>query len=225
MKKILILILIFFLYQSFIFSQENFNKRFTNNSLFLLNSFKKGTVFFKSGSKSEGKFNYNVVYDKICFIKNNQIYNISNHTEIDSVIFDDLTFYCFNEKNYELIASGKIDILLYRKANLSSEESEGAYGTSSNTASVSKKTSLYTGKGVYGGENINLQNQSDSEISIINKYYFQFNDKLNPANKYQIYKYYKKNKSEIKQFIKKNNIDFQNISDLKSLVEFLEHID
>lgn len=224
MKKTFLLFFITWVTSGFILSQNNYNKRFTENSFFLLNSFHKGIAYFNNGGKSEAKYNYNVVYDKVCFIKNDQIYEISNHSELDSIKINNLTLYCFDEKNYELIVPGEIKILLYRKANFSSPAPEGAYGTSSNTASVSRKTSLYTGKGLYGGENVNIQNKSDSEIPIVKKYYFQVGDELILATKNQVNKYYKNNKTEIKEFIKENKIDFQDINGLKSLISFLKNL-
>ena len=102
-------------------------------------------------------------------MKDDQIFEISNPDELDSVLISDITFYCNQEKVYEVLRKGEVKVLLQRKANLSASKPEGAYGTSSNTSSVSKKTSIYTGKGIWGGEHCNIQSESDTEIPILEK--------------------------------------------------------
>ena len=202
--------------------KDKINSRFTENSMFLFNSFIDGEAYYNDEGISKGIFNYNVVYEEISFIKENQILTISNSSELDSIRIGNKSFLHKDKKIYEIISSGKIKVLLYRKPDLSSSKPTGAYGTSSNTSSVSKKTSFYTGKAMFGGEHINIQDKSDTEIPILKKIYLLINNELILASKSQIYKRFNDHKTEIKTYISEKNIDLQEKNDLIKLTVFLE---
>ncbi len=221
MKNVIIISLISLISLN-LFSQENiYNNKFTDNSMFLFNSFEDGEAYFNDGGISKAKFNYNVVYEEICFVKGSQILTISNSSTLDSIRIGNASFLQINKKVYEIISFDKIKVLLYRKPNLSSSKPSGAYGTSSTTASVSKKTSFYTGRGIWGGEHCNIHNESDTGIPILKKIYLLINNELILASKSQINKRFKDHKTEIKSFVLDNSINFQNTKDIIELTKYL----
>ncbi|HAF29930.1 MAG TPA: hypothetical protein DCG75_12885 [Bacteroidales bacterium] len=202
--------------------EENINTRFSENSMFLFNSFEEGVAYFNDEGISKSKFNYNVVYNDLCYINNTQILVITNVEELDSIKIGSKAFIWKNKKTYERVSSGKISVLLSRKAKLSSNKPSGAYGTESTTSAVSKKTSFYTGKGIWGGENCNLNNITDIEIPIIENFYLLINDEIVLATKSKINKYFKNHKDSIKEFINKNSINLKDKNDLIVFTKFLE---
>ena len=224
MNRFLLAYLCLFLIQNLGYSQENnnsINERYTQNSLFLFNSFQNGIAYFNDNRITKCSYTYNVVYDNICYLKDKQIYELTNISKLDSIKINDVTLICNQEKIYEVLSNGKIKTLLQRKANLSASKPEGAYGTSSNTSAVSKKTSINTGKGIWGGERCNIQNESDKETPIANKFFLLINYNLFPAMKLSVNKYFKDQKSEIKTFLSENNINFHKSDDVLKLNKFL----
>ncbi|MFP4024120.1 MAG: hypothetical protein ACLFVR_06295 [Thiohalospira sp.] len=222
MKKLLPLILTLALMQNFGFCQDKnseINNRFTEQSLFLFNSFEEGIAFFKDGGIAKANYNYNVVNNEFCYLKNSNILIISNIEELDSIIIGDKIFYYIDNKILETICSNGITVFLNRKANIPSNAPSGAYGTPSNTSSVSKKTSYYSDR---SGDYVNLHNENDQEIPVSEKLYLLIDDELIFATKIRIYKKFKDHKSNIKSFIKENNINLQNRKDLIELASFLE---
>jgi len=222
MKKLLPLIIALTLIQNVGFCQDdpsNVNNRFTKKSLFLFNAFEDGIAYFDDGGIAKAKCNYNVVNNEFCYIKNSNIFVISNTDELDSVQIGSKVFRYIDNKILETINSGKIFIFLNRKANVSSNTPSGAYGTESNTSAVSKKTSIYSHK---SGEYVNIQDDNDLEISVSEKLYLLVNNELILATKTQINKKFKIHKSAIKSFMKENNINLNNKNDLLKLVSFLE---
>lgn len=228
MKKsfLLSIIVVIFSLHNFVLTshaqEDKINSRFTKNSMFLFNSFMDGEAYYNDGGISKGILNYNVVYEEISFIKENQILSLSNSSELDSIRIGNKSFLYINKKIYEIMSYGKIKVLFYRKPDLSSSKPAGAYGTSSTTASVSKKTSVYTGKGIWGGKHCNIQNESDTKIPVLKKIYLLINNELILASKPQILRQFKNHKTEIKSFISENSINFQDKNDLIKLTVFLE---
>lgn len=230
MKKLLPLIIALTLIQNVGFclnenDNSDINTKYTTHSLFLLNSFQEGIAYFKNGKVSEGMFNYNVVYDKICYIRDNKIYEITNTNDLDSVKINKIKFYCTKDKNYEIIKSGEIKILLQRKANLNTSERTGTYGTRSNNAVVGDRKNIYY-EDIQGGRFVNIDSDSDSEseIPVTEKYYFLVKDNLFSAKKMKTLKNFSDHKTEIKEFLKKNNIDFNNTTDLIKLTSYLKNL-
>lgn len=213
--------------QSIVFSQNNnsnINSKFTKNSLFLFNTFEDGTAYFDDGGIAKARCNYNVVYDELCYIKNSEILVISNTNELDSIKIGNALFRYLDSKIFETIHQGKISIFLNRKANVPSENPTGAYGTESNTSAVTKHTSIYSNYGAMAGDHVNMHNENDFEIKVDYKFYLLIDNNLILATKGQINKTFKSHKSEIKSYIKENNIDLQNIEDLTKLTTFLEKL-
>ena len=222
MKNIFPLIIAFVLIQNLGFCQDvtsDINTRFTEQSLFLFNSFEDGTAFFKDGGIAKAKYNYNVVNNEFCYLKNSKIFVISNIEELDSIKIGNKTFYYIDNKILETIYADGITVFLYRKANIPSNTPSGAYGASSNTSSVSKKTSYYSDR---RGDYVNLHNENDVEIPISEKLYLFIDDELIFATKFRINRKFKDHKSDIKNFIKENNINLKNRKDLIELASFLE---
>lgn len=204
--------------------QDKINTRFTDNSVFYFNSFENGIAYFNDGGISKANFNYNVVYNDICYIDNKQILVINNPEELDSIKIENKIFRYIDGRVFETISSGKIPVLLGRKPDLSTEKPSGAYGTESTTSAASKKTSFYTNATNYEGDHCNIGNEEDREIPILEKYYMLIDNELVLATKTQINKQFKNNKSDIKNFINENNINIRDKKDLVSLASFLEKL-
>lgn len=225
MKKLISLIITLTLIQYIGFCQDdnsNINARYTKQSLFLFNTFEEGIAYFDDGGIAKAKYNYNVVYNEFCYIDNSKILVVSNVDELDSIQIGNRIFRHIDNKILETIKSGKISIFLSRKANIPSDKPSGAYGTESNTSAVTKKTSIYSNYGSIVGEYANIQSENNLEISVSENLHLLINNELILAAKLQIYKYFKNNKTEIKDFIKRNDINLHEINDLESLASFLE---
>ncbi|MDY6801880.1 MAG: hypothetical protein SVU94_11765 [Bacteroidota bacterium] len=228
MKRFNFLFIPFFIFFQNSFSQENncdINNQFTQNAQFFFNSFQKGTVVFKDNSKTPGELNYNIVSNDIYYIDNQKFY-VLNPKTIEYVSICNNKFYLLNNKVYELIYNKKIQILIGREVNWEEfQNKKGAYGAKSpNTVGTNLNTIDLTNIAEDHTYLVNLKDDEDKTFTINLTFKIKYGNNIYPATKRSFFKIYSNNKSEIKQFIKENKIDFDSKRDLITLANFCEDL-
>ena len=190
-------------------------KGFSPSGFFRFFNYTDGTITLKNGSKSGGKFNYNVVLDQMHFISPNGDTMVADPTNIDIVVIG-TTQFLYNKGYIEILSQNNI-IYLGKKVSVKYQaESVGAYGMANQTASVDHYKQIFAGNS-YTRLNIN-QNivfTKRTTFWLIDK-----NKNVIPANRKNFLKLYPADQQAgIEEYIKKNDIDFDKEDELIQLVK------
>lgn len=185
--------------------------------------FRKGKVYFRDGTVTSEKLNYNYLNGEVEFIAANgdtmaivkeQILNIKN-IEIDSAKFYYSGGYLEQVADFETAK-----ILKKQEYRILKREKIGGYEQPSSTSAIESYSSFTNLDGTINTKLIVREN-----ITLVRPaQYFvgnQYNTFL-PANKKNILKLYQKNKAQIENYLRSNNVDFKNLEDLKKLFSTIE---
>lgn len=222
-KKTTLLVSMILLF--FVATAQETNKTYTLNAQYLYNQFQKGVIESNQGSQLNASLNYNVVNETVHFLKNGQILSISEPETIKKVTIASKEFVPIGNKFYELVNNNTINLLLRREPNLRVlNKKTGGYGMDVVTGSA-ETMDTYNEGGVIGSRthHINNPEKGDKEIPIDEKFYLEYKGKLAVASVGQIKSLFNVPRKELKNYIKEQKIDLDNISDLKRLTIYLEN--
>jgi hypothetical protein len=181
-------------------------------------NFKKGKVYFRDGTVNAGNLNYNYLNGEVEFIAANgdtlaivkdQAVNIK-HIEIDSSIFYYNNFYLEQVASFE---TGRI--LKRQEYRLSKREKIGAYEQPSSTSAIESYSSFTGDDGIMAPKLVVREN-----VTLIKPVQYFVGDNYNtflPASKKNILSLYQKNKKQIENYLRNNNVDYKKLEDLKKL--------
>lgn len=183
-------------------------------SPYLFEKFMPADVFFKDGSRYKETMNYNLLTNKFCFLEktNNQIQEVTNPEDILSVKIDGRVFYQENNCAIEVLPTHPPLFVQY-KVHIRKEADKGGYGSTSETTAVR----------TYAGVNADgTRYDFSTEALIVGKryqhYWLEKNGKRKAFKSFkQFLKLYPTHKEYLKQFIKDNDLDFDNVSHVKML--------
>ena len=201
---------------------EIINTKFTENSQFLFNEFIKGDIYFKDGNISSADLNYNVFFQEILFMKNNQSLVLSMLDDINSIKFDSFEFTILNGEIYETILNSiNCNVIKARKIDYgSASNTKGAYGASTETSAtedwkyIVEKTSGVT-------RYPNIQDENEKEFKLITRYYIIKDDELLILTKKKLFRLFPKKEDQIKNYIKDNKLS---LSVDKDIIELFDNI-
>lgn len=183
-------------------------------SPYLFEKFMPADVFFKDGSRYKETMNYNLLTNKFCFLEktNNQIQEVTNPEDILSVKIDGRVFYQENNCAIEVLPTHPPLFVQY-KVHIRKEADKGGYGSTSETTAVR----------TYAGVNADgTRYDFSTEALIVGKryqhYWLEKNGKRKAFKNFkQFLKLYPAHKENLKQFIKDNDLDFDNVNHVKML--------
>ncbi|WP_300699153.1 hypothetical protein [Bacteroides sp.] len=205
----------FFLLFSLIFFVISANAQSKAGSPYLFEDFQDVTVFFKDGSQYHEKMNYNLLTEKYYFIDrvDKKVKVLSNPQDVQIIKFGNRVFYTDGEKGIEILPTNPVLYVQY-KGNMRKEASKGAYGQTSETSSIR------TYGGTYGsrGERIDFDAEKLILGSRYNIYWIEWKGKKKPFKNFkQFLKLYSKHEEELRDFIKENGVDFNDVQQMSRL--------
>lgn len=187
---------------------------------YLLENFRKGTVYLRNGGRSEAPLNYSYFHAEIQFIdKNQDTLVIAENEMVRHIVIDDMVFYYLPQQGHiQLIGDfGKIKLGRSQKLIKAGTEHRGAYGGYSSTASIASYSTYVDSKGYTQ----KLHSSSNVILRMLTAYYWiDQNQRFYPANKANLNKIFSKQKEEIKSYLNNNTIDFADERDLTKLLEY-----
>lgn len=224
MRKIKIIFTLFLLaYSSFLWSQEDLiTPRLTTNSQYEYVKFTPGILYLNNDSTIETLLNYNVLTEEIHFLNKKVIQKI-NSNKIKYVSLNNSLYHSINSKIYkEIYKNDKYRLLYIKKPNLSDLNTvEGGYNITTETSSV-KKLNNYTVNNASGSDFVVLKDDKGKKVKTSDQFYIlNKKGRLIFATKNKIIKFSKKDKNEIKSFIKNNNLTTNNKDDLIKILDFM----
>ena len=235
MKKITLIAVTLLLASGFCFSQkiiraknvnlndpESIKNDIPHGAIYIFDEFTDGTAYFKNGTTSSAKFNYNTLFEVMQFInKNDEVLAITNPDDINFVKIGDDFFYHLRRCEFaKILLNENIMLLVKRKTECTDYSKIGAYGQSSSTTAITQLNSSR----VYN-KDYKFAIRQDLTLKISDEFYVRKDNKMSKiTNKSTIIKAFPEYKSEINEYLEKKNVDLKNEQDLIKLVTYFNQL-
>lgn len=200
-----------------------FGQEGKESSSFLFEEFQEVDVYFKNGKFYQEKMNYNIVVGKFYFLDRfdgNKMKVLSNPQDVNVIKFGNRVFYPGEEGCVEVLPTNPILYVQYC-GHVRKEANKGAYGMESETSAIQK----------FGGVNNESGTRFDFEPDKIivgkryNRYWIEKKGKKKPLRNFkQFVKLYPEHKEALNEFIEKNEVDFDNVEQMKMLLIYAESL-
>lgn len=190
----------------------------------------KQAVIFRGKEPLQRNVNYNLILELFYSVDRRGQKVWINPAETDSLIIGDNSYYYFEDEGYFLAIkeSPGRSLLVKHVVDISTQAvAIGAYGTADPTASVDVLRSLPgSSEGDYANRTFLLQNPAGQQLQITlrreDHYYFLKNDSpVDISNRRALQRSFSDHRSDLRTFLRRHNIDFDNREDMMSLAEFL----
>ena len=190
--------------------------QFQNLPQYLFPEFSPGMVKMKVGNNLTTILNYNIVTGKMVFSQKDQVFDLVNPDMVDTVFLNSRKFIPVGKVFYEVIMEKPIALFIEHKGKVLEPGKPAAYGGTSQLSSSNYVTNLPNDASVY---NIKLPDDYTVESDPV-YWIFMNGNKYNFINERQFTKFFRGRETDIKEFVKKNRIKFDNPQDVKKLVSF-----
>ena len=179
--------------------------------------FTEGKVFYKSGTFSAARLNYNMLIGDMEYLQGTDTLSIANPQDIRMIVLADDTFYVDNGY-LELIMDGKVQVGLKNFYQLKDVLKKDSYGAASSASATESYGSLQT-----QGQAVKLISSEDRVFEKVFKYYL-----ATPGSgfvlfsKKKVMQLFPRQEAVIKDYLKKNKVDFDSGDDLLRFAAFLQ---
>jgi hypothetical protein len=216
------LALVLFILTTLITGQDTIRAQITvsdNIPQYLFNRFADGLIVKKSGENVLATLNYNIVTEEMIFIENDRFLALGNLQSIDTVYLNNMIFLPAPEAFYELAVTGKVKLLVQFSGTVQVEGEDVGYGVTSKTSRVTSLSALTNSGALY-----NMDLPENLKVSRKITYHVEFDGvRERFINKRAFLRIFKDKKKELERFIKDEDIDFANYSDVVSLIQYLNN--
>lgn len=213
------LLLIAFLLPS-ILKTEAQSGKMENLPNLVLSKFTEGTVILKTGASYKAVMNYEMLDQQMLVINNGKYFLVRDKHLVDSVIIGDRKFVPMEVGYNEVLASGKVSLFMEHKCILESTGGLVPFDTRSASGGMAGRTISYGPGGV-----LEQRIPSNYNVVVTSEVWVRIDSVMNRiSNKKQFLKLFAERESELNQFIKQNDTDFQNLEDMSKLVQYINEI-
>ena len=183
---------------------------------YLLPGFTQGVVFFKDGTFSKQRFNYNSLLDEMHFInEQGDTLAIAGTALINSVEIDSIKFYYDTGYVRQVFTQGNYKLVIKQKWAQIPDKKTGGYDIGSSIASIKTYSSISNSNGSIGRLHVGKDVLYKKENS------FYVGDKFNhfqEANKKSFHAIFED--KNISQYLKEHKVNFKKEEDLEALLQF-----
>jgi hypothetical protein len=189
--------------------------------VFLDPEFQQGTITLKSGNRSAGSLNYNIVTNGINFLnEKNEPLILVDIPNVLLITYGNRTFIPLNANEVAEVVktfTNGSSVLLIRRAKLkNSLENRGPYGATVDPSSLAKISSLYE-DGVF----LNKKSNFEVSVTVDYNYFVVLNNKRTQIKRFKdLRKLYPSKWEDVKTFVLDNNIDLSKKEGLLSVLQF-----
>ena len=193
---------------------------------FLFPSFKRGLVIMKTGEKFSALLNYNMVDEKMITEINGTYKYSKNPQLIDSIYLENRVFVPVENAFYEILSSGLVTFFLQNKSNLTPKGADVGYGAKSQSVGPTQHRRFETVSVVYQYSTVvNIDLPPNVEITPASVFWVRKNDKLEKfSTERQFLKIFPEYQPELKEYIKKENINIKSREDVIRLGNYCNEI-
>lgn len=188
-----------------------------NTDHLLLEKFAPGVAYFHGGGKVETSLNYTVLYNRLQYTENGEIYDVGNQDQISRVVIDSTVVLVPDSEGgfFRVYNQGKGDLYFKRTGQVILADKKDPYGgnlPASNSARVSMAYSDFSRLFVV---------PSDYTVKLIDKYYILRDGQYIPfMTLKEMQKAFPDKADAIKAYVKKNKIKFKTAEDRLSVLDF-----
>jgi hypothetical protein len=191
---------------------------------FLLENFRKGTVYFKSGKKTEATLNYSFPHSEILFISaKNDTLRLADNDLISRIVIDDLMFYYWHNQGHLLEVGNFNKVRLTKRQELivSDTDNYSGYGRIFSDGNITSYSTVENLKGYYQP----LKTAGVVYLKKATSYFLMDqNDRFRPASKANLIKIFRRHRKEIDRYLAENSVSFSNEQDLIKLLEYSQSL-
>lgn len=192
------------------------NKVIPREAVYLLPGFTQGIVFFKDGSSSMQRFNYNSLLDEMHFITiQGDTLAIAEPALINLIEIDSLKFYYNSGYVQQIFTQGNYKLAVKNIWKQISGKKTVGYDMGSESGAIETFSTAINSNGSIGRLRV------PKDVLFINENSFYIGDKFNhfqKANKKNIDALFKN--KHIAQYLKEHKVDFNKEEDMKALLQF-----
>ena len=184
-------------------------------------TFESGKILFKTGSTTQDNLNYHLYSNSICFLnEKDEPFILVDLSNVLMVTYGNRTFIPIDNSNVAEVVRTFSDgskLLLQRIAKTEkSSDNLGAYGTSTETAAITKFSSMQI-----DGLFIKLNVAEFNNVTLNNRFILLKNGKRTTISKLKsLRKVYKSKWDDIQAYAEQNNTNIKDIQELIDLLEF-----
>jgi hypothetical protein len=188
-----------------------------NPGQFLFPEFTKTVVAMKAGKDLLMMVNYNIVTEKMVFLQKNEIYDMFNYDQVDTVYLQGRKFVPIYKVFYEVVVEGPAILLIQHKGKIQPPPKPAAFGGTSEVSSSTYISNMQMGTDVY-----RLKTEADLVIRPETVYWLRIKDKYNDfISEKQFLEILPAYKQQLKKYINQNKIGFNRQPDVVKLVTYL----
>jgi hypothetical protein len=196
------------------------NEQELSNRMYQYSQFVPGKAFFETGSLTESKFNYSYLTNKILFINAKGDTLELAHGENFKAIVIGVDTFCYYQQQFlqQLTHYPVYNLFLKRSLRYNGIQKKGAYGSYSETSSVTSYNSLDVNK-----ESIFTKLTPDENLVYLFTDDYFFSGRYNqfyPATKKGVHELFSKNEKQFKGFFEENKINLNKLEDLHKILDF-----
>jgi len=185
---------------------------------YLYSEFVPGRIWFKSGTYSDRKLNYNHLTGEMEFIQAHDTLSFANKKDIELIMIAQDTFY-YDKGYIEQLRSGNVRVGLKQYYELKEIQNKDSYGTASSGSSTISYNSLPNTEGNF----YKLTANKDIIFKRTVLYYMATPESgFVLCSKNNMIQLFPLHKSKIKSYLKANKIKFDSRDDILKLADFLK---
>ncbi len=183
---------------------------------FLFPSFKEGLVIMKDGINFSTLLNYNMVDEKMITELNGTYRYSTNPQLIDSIHLENRVFVPVENAFYEILSSGWVTFFLQNRSNYTPKGTDIGYGAKSQSVGPTQQRRFELTKVIYQyGAVAYIDLPPNVEVTPTSVFWVRKNDKLEKfSSERQFLKIFPEYESELKEYIKKENINIKSREDV-----------
>ena len=186
------------------------------NSLYVFDTFQKGTVYLSDGDSAVKRMNYNGGTEEVIFEQQGKLMALDNLNIVQRIKIGENVFEPIDGKFYQKIGSCSSGLYVSYKFKVIPPGSPSAYGSESSTSASTSWSSLAGKNNIY-----ELTIPSEYKIIRSKDFYLYKDNKLWQVNKFsQVSKLYPEKETSLKKYIKANKLGWNEIKDVQQIIDF-----
>ena len=194
------------------------NEVLPNEAKYVLPGFKEGVAWFKNGTSSTQRFNYNFLVDEMHFInEGGDTLAIADPLLISYIVIDSMRFYFDNGYVREISKKGDYKLVLKQQMVQIPNKKRGGYDTPSELASIKTYGSISSNN----GEVAHLQVKKDVLFRQVNSFYIaDASNHFLKADKKKFYALFGDEK--VATYLEEHKVNFNKEEDLEAMLQYCQ---
>jgi hypothetical protein len=193
------------------------NNSLSNLPQYLFPAFDTGIIRLRDGGLSKALMNYNTLTGRMTFFHRNEVMDLVKPETVDTIFLGGSLFVPFSDTFNEVIYGGQTAFFIQHRSELVSDGKPGALGTTSQTTGVNSVSSYMNGDRTY-----NLKLPEKYRVSPYQVYWVRTDSTT--IQKFltlrQFLKLFPARERELREFIKRRDIELDERRKLLELAEF-----